>query len=177
MIKRLTKREQKIFIFLVIIAVAYAALQGVIKPLNEKILFVKNKIEKRKKHLDDNLRIVNKGRKREEQYNYYLNKFKQNQSNEQVMSSMLSEIEGVARSLNLRISDLKPQKAQETNYYNRFSVSLTIDSELAEIIHFIYELQNQTHLFNVDEVRFDKGARRNTSTLKTNLVLSKIFIP
>ncbi len=177
MIKRLTKREQIISVILVFVVLFYGGWQGLVKPLEEKIKSIDDKIEKRKKFLNENMKVVKKGKKREEQYNYYVSKFKQTQSKEQVMSSILSEIEGVARSLNLRISDLKPQKVQENVYYNRFSVSLTIDSELSEIVHFIYELQNQTHLFNVDEVRIDKGARRNTSTIKTNLVLSKIFIP
>jgi len=98
-------------------------------------------------------------------------------SNRKVMSTILAEIEGVAKELDLTISDLKPKKVKRDDYFNHFSVSLLLNSKFIDILHFLYKLQNPPHMFSVDEIRFDKWSRKNNSTMKTRLVLSKIFIP
>jgi len=177
MIKRLTKREQKIFIVTLVLILGYIGNNLLVKPLKEKILSLDQAIVAEEIRLKKNQRIIGQAKALSEDYNAYLNNFKQSKTNEQVMSSILSEIEEVAGELELRISDLKPKRVKRGEYYNRFSVSLTIDSDFVDIIHFLYILQKQPHLFDVEEVRFDKGSRRRSSTMKTQLVLGKMLIP
>ena len=177
MIKRLTKREQGIFIVCVILAFMYVTYQGVIKPLQEKLVGLDADIESEHKRLVKNLKTVQKAKALEQEYHQYFDQLKQDGTNEQVMASILSEIEQVAGQLNLKISDLKPKRVRKEVYYNWFSVSLTIDSTLKDMMQFVYILQKQPHFFRVDEFSFEKGAQRNAEDIRIHLVLSRILIP
>ena len=175
--RRLTKREQRILVMCLMLVGSYGGYNWVYKPIEAKSLELQADIESQQKKLSESLRTVRKAGRVGRDYDHYLEKFKQNKTNEQVMSSILSEIEDVAGQLKLQIADLKPMRVKSGEYYNRFSVSLTIDSEFKEIVQFLYQLQQDPHLFAVDELRFDKGAQRKTSVVKTRLTLSKILIP
>ena len=107
----------------------------------------------------------------------YEQKFKQPASNEGTMSSLLSEIEAVAAGLKLQIANLAPKRVKETDFSNRFSVSLSIDGDFMDILQFLHRLQSEPHLFDVEEARFDKGTRQQATSVKASLVLGKTFVP
>lgn len=177
MIKRLTQREQAIFVLCIAMIFIFAGYSGVVKPLRTKIAFTDGEIHKYQRRLNKSTDAIQRSNELEQQYNEYLSKFKQSKTDEQVMASVLSEIEGIAGELGLLISDLKPKKVKHEEYHNKFSVSLTISSELIDILRFLHTLQGQPHFFDIEETRFDKSSRRKLSTIKARLVLSKILIP
>ena len=167
----------KIFLVSVLIIFIYVGYMLVIKPMMDKIDILSSQIDGQKNRLNKDRRLIKKAKTVDDEINNSIQKFKQDKSNEQVMSSIISEIESVAGGLNLKISDLKPNKARKSEYFNHFSVSLTIDSEFTDVLNFIYVLQDPEHLYNVDEVRFDKSSRRRSTEMKSYLVLSKTLIP
>lgn len=177
MIKRLTRREQGIFVICLAMIFIFVGYGGVIKPLRAKIVSTDEEIRIYQRRLKKSTRAIRKSRELEQQYNEYLRKFKQTKTDEQVMASVLSEIESIASDFGLLISDLKPKKVKHEEYHNKFSVSLTISSELIEILRFLHTLQGQPHFFDLEETRFDKSSRRKLSAVKARLVLSKILIP
>ncbi len=177
MIKRLTKREQIIAGVTFLAAVVCLGFYGVYKPLLNELELIEDKISNNMKKYDNNLEMIHQAEGLEKQYQTSIEKYKQPGQNEQVMSALISEIEKVAGELNLPISDLKPNRVRKEAHYNQFSVSLTMDSKFVEAVNFLYILQNEPHLFDVEELRFDKGNRKDEPTVKTQLVLSKIFIP
>ena len=61
---------------------------------------------------------------------FYQKKFEQVASSEQIFSAILAEIEKAAVEADVRLADLKPRKVIQEDFYNRFPVSLTIDSPL-----------------------------------------------
>lgn len=173
----LTKREKYILVFCLVMIVGLGAYNFIFKPFSEAIENVGKKIESQQKKLRSNQRIIQKAKAVKRDYENYVAGYKQSKSNEQAMSALLSEIEEAANQLQLRIADLKPQKVKENDFYNQFSVSLTIDSDFGSVLQFLYTLQNKPHLLNVEEIQFEKGSQRNSSSVKTNLVLSRILIP
>jgi len=176
-IRHLTGREQRIFIVclaMIFISVGY---HGVIKPLERKNRLLGQEVKIHQIQLDRSLKVIQKAAALEEEYNFFKGKFRQPKTGEQVISSILSEIEEVAGKLKLHIADVKPQKVRAEEYSHRFSISLTMDNDFIDIIHFLYILQKPPHLFDVEEVHFDKTFRRKSMPMKTRIVLSKIFIP
>ena len=175
--RRLTDREGRIAILCAIIILSYLSYNLVIKPLKDKSENLDTQIETAINQLKKNMTLLEKTGGINNDYNEYQNNFRQTKSNEQVMSSILNEIEKVAAELKLKISDLKPKRVKKEEYFNHFSVSLTIDSDFKDIVQFLYILQRDPHLFKVEELRFDKTTQRNTTAIKTTLVLDKILIP
>ena len=176
MIKRLTKREQKIFIVCVAVVAIYGGYHGVLKPVVHSAEAIEKRVEAKEREKIKDLKVIQRGKAIEGEYQAYFERFGQTRTNEQVKSAMVADIEEVARSLQLQISDLKPKREKKGEFYNRFSISLTIDSSLNEITQFFHAIQSAPHYFDVDEVSFDKASRRPSSQIKTNLVLSKVFL-
>ncbi|MCA9408171.1 MAG: type 4a pilus biogenesis protein PilO [Candidatus Omnitrophica bacterium] len=172
-----TTREQNIFIFCLILIFVYLGYQGIYKNLQNKSQVLDDEISSMERKIRKDRKTLAEAKAFEVPYEQLVNQFEQKVPNEQVMSNLISLIEEAAGDLDLRISDLKPQRVKRSDTYNRFSVSLTIDSNFAAIMEFLYVLQQDPHNFDVDEFRFDKGSRQDTDAIKSRLVLSKIFIP
>jgi len=177
MVRRLSPREKKIFVACVIMIFAYFGYHALIRPLKERIAVIDGKIESQQRKITAHLRIIKKAEAMEKTYAEIISRYKQDKSNDQVMTAIFTEVEQAAGELGLRISDLKPQRVKKGDNYNRFSVSLTINSEFIEIMEFLHKLQEEPHSFYVDEARFDKSGKRDSTELKTRLVLSKVLIP
>ena len=137
---------------------------------------MESKIVAGRKQLEKNLKIIHKAQRYEKQNTAIIANFKQKGSDEQAMSTIITEIESVAGEVNIRIADLKPQKVRKTGSFNNFSVSLVLDGQLTPIMNFVYDLQNQPHWFGVDEMRLDKKSP-NSPDLKGYLVLSRTLLP
>lgn len=177
MIRRLSTREQKILVLSLTVAFIYIGYAFLVKPATEKLSDLDQEIAAAQRRLDKSIAEIQKADSLENIWGVYENKFKQPASKEGTMSSILSEIEAVAAQLGIQIANLTPKRVRETEFYNRFSVTLTIDGEFNDILQFLHTLQNEPHLFYVEEIRFDKGTRQQANAVKTSLVLGKTFIP
>lgn len=170
-----TSQERRIAMVLVAVTAAALIYWGGYAPFKEKSAQIKTKIESGKKQLSKNLKTIRKGERYEKENKVLLENFKQKGSDEQTMSAIITEIESVAGQVNIRIADLKPQKVRKADVFNNFSVSLVLDGQLTPIMNFVYNLQNQPHLFTVDELRLDKKSP-NSQDLKGYLILSRILL-
>jgi len=175
--RHLTKREKVILAVCVAAVVGYPGYVGFIVPMQNKSKLLDGRIKKQEKKLRESLRVLRKADVAKSDFDVYNEKFKQNGTNEAVMSSIISEIEAVAANIELGISDMKPKRVKKEENFNIFSVSLTLDSEFVDVVKFLYILQKDPHYFDVEEIRFDRGSRRRKSSLKASLVLSKVLIP
>ena len=175
--RKLNSREQKILIVCMALIVIFVSYQLLIKPFKNGISSAQEKKITLQKQLRKHLEVIEEARQIEKKYEFYKSNYKQGKTDEQLMSSLLSEIEGVAGELGLNISDLKPKRVRNEELFNRFSISLAMDSEFKDVMHFLYLLQGPAHQFIIEELRFDKGMQRNQNSVKSYLVLGKIFIP
>ena len=107
----------------------------------------------------------------------YEQKFKQSASNEGTMSSILSEIEAAAADLKLQIANLTPKRVKETNFSNRFSVSLSIDGDFMDILQFLHRLQGEPHLLTLKKRVSTKGRVSKPLPLRPAWFLGKTFVP
>ena len=138
-----TIREKQLFIVTIICCLAYLSFNLILKPLKAKIASQQKDIAALQKQLKKNLKVIKKAEMLNETYNIYINTFKQTKSNEQVMSSILSEIGTVAGEKNLQIAELKPKTVSKNDTYNQFPVSLAMNCELNDLIRFLHSLQKQ----------------------------------
>ena len=175
--KQLSGREQKILVLCVLTGLGALFYSGVIVPMNAKKDSLRQEVAVQQKRLDKDLKIIRKAEALEETYAFFVQKFRQPGTGEETVSSILSEIEEVAGKLGLHVADLKPKKVNHNEYDNQFSVSLMIESEFVDIVRFLYTLQQQPYMFDVEEVEFEKSPRKNETMITTRLVLGKTFIP
>ncbi len=175
MIERLTKREKTIFILCLTTVSIFVSYKIVFGPLMNKIKQVETDIEKQQDQLIKNIHLIKNAEGLTENSKVYIDRFKQTESNEQVMSSMISEIEESASQLKLPISEIKPKVVRKENYVNRFAVSLTMDSSWVDVLKLIHSLQQEPHFFDIEEIVFQKGSA--VGIVRTQWVLEKMSIP
>jgi Tfp pilus assembly protein PilO len=175
-IRPLTKREKRIFVVCVALAVVYGVYNGLIRPSGARDVSLDQTIASWQRRLNKDTRVIQKAASLDGLYDFYVDRFKQVKTNEQVMSGIVAEVEEAAGRVQLQISNINPQKVKQGELYNRFSVSLTIEGPFMDIMHFLHLLQGEPHLFDVEEARIEKGAGRQTTLVRAQLVLSKIFI-
>lgn len=175
MIRRLSNRENIILAVCLLLGFAYTGHHFVFKSLKGSLTSVEDKVKSGEKRLKSYLKILKKEKAVDEEYNIYSALFRQSAPDDQQMTSVLSEIEAVANEVNMRLADIKPRRVKRAEFYNNFSVSLTIEGEPADIIRFLYALQNNPHFFKADEVYFERSSVRTTQ-LRCRLILSKALI-
>jgi Tfp pilus assembly protein PilO len=173
----LTSREKIIFVICIAVVAVYIINLIILRPAQGSLNHLDQLIQDEILQYQKNMRLIEKSRHLENTYRVYQDQFKQSKDNEQTMAVMLADIEREASAYNLRISDIKPKRVERLNDYNVFSVSVTLDSEFKPMVSFLHTLQSPPYLFSVDEFALDKGGVRNSSEVKTRLILRKILIP
>lgn len=172
----LNNREQKIFVACLTVVLIVVFYNGLVLPLRKEMNLLHQEITVEKKQLDRSLAVIQKAESLRGRYDGYLKRFGKAGSREEAASSILSEIEKVTGQLGLFVTELKPQQVRTGDFDDRFSVHLTLNSGLVDVVRFLYTLQQVPYLFDVEEVEFKNSAERGQGTITTNLVLGKTFI-
>ena len=171
-----SQREMSIFIIMVSTVLMFTIYKAVYIPLFEKRQDIRTRIQQAEDRLNQNRKMMRKASVFDRKYADILQALKQQDKDEKIMSSIFSEIETVASGMQMRIADMKPRKVRSVDLYNQFSVSLTLDGPMANIMQFLYSLENAPHLFYVEEMSLSKMSA-NRSELRCQLVLSRVLIP
>ena len=164
------------FIVLPVTLVGFILNIVIIKPIKNLANDMEVEIENSKQRFQKQLKLIEKSKKLEKESEEYLESFRQTVSDGQAMSSILAEIEATASENGMKVSDVKPKRVKKVDFYNQFSVSLSINGQLKDIARFLYALQNLPHLFNVDEFVLEKNVP-SAPVMDCRVVLSRIFIP
>ncbi|MFH1360896.1 MAG: type 4a pilus biogenesis protein PilO [Candidatus Omnitrophota bacterium] len=176
LIKPLSRREKNILGLCLLLIFIYMSVHFVFRPMNDQTKRLEKRAAEKEGDLRKALRILRKQKAVESQYAQVVALIMQKNSDEQEMASILSEIESVATEVDMRLSDMKPKKIKEIDFYHHFSVSLSVEGELETIAQFIHLLESPPHQFTMDDVRFEKRSLR-TSNIKCQLTLSRILLP
>ncbi|OGX26643.1 MAG: hypothetical protein A2787_02230 [Omnitrophica WOR_2 bacterium RIFCSPHIGHO2_01_FULL_48_9] len=173
---RLSGRERTIFFLCLAVVFVYFVYIFLYQPFQEQRSDLSTQIEAAQREFMKNSKFIENSQAYQAEYDTYLEKFKQQGSEEEVMSSFVSEIEQIAAQFNVRIAEMKPRKVRREDFYNNFSVNLNINTRLNDLIRFLYVLQSDPHFFGVEEFRFDKNFPQNVN-LQCQLTVSKTLFP
>ena len=174
--RQLTQREQQILGVCGAVIFLYVSFRMVWIPSQSEGDVLKAKIEARTRLLEKDFKILQNGKTIAGQYDRYLSLLKQEGTDEQEMSAILSLIESLGNEIQLRFSQMKPLQVQREDFYSIFPVSLSMEDSLPKIDRFLYTVQNQPNFFEVEEIHLEKSSTQN-NFLQARLVLKKKLIP
>lgn len=109
-------------------------------------------------------------------YAKYSESIKMKGSEEEETAVILREIENIARSANVYITDIKPQKAKDMEFYKEYHVELEAEGNISSLTKFIYELQNSKQILKVKRLQLTPKAEAG-DVLKGDMVVTKILLP
>jgi len=174
--RRWTGRERKIAFILVGVGILGVFLQFVLPWLSGDVDSVQDQIEMAQKKLQRNQRLIREAGQVGQEYRTLLARYKQKKSQEEIMSSMLSNIQAVSVRISVPITDLKPNKVKTVDSFNQYSVSMSIEGRLTDILHFIHIMQSPPYQYFLDELNLRREFFK-ADKLRCQLVFKQILIP
>ncbi|MFH1655814.1 MAG: type 4a pilus biogenesis protein PilO [Candidatus Omnitrophota bacterium] len=176
MLKNISKREKIILTICALLILAYFLFNFVFEPIKRKIDDLNNEILTKELKLKKNYKVLNLKDVQEVEYKKYSDIMLQKDSDEQEMSSLLSEIESVSAGIDMRVSDMKPLRVKVMDFYKKFSVELEAEGLLDDITRFIHTIQNKPYLLEIERLRLERRSMR-TDKLKAFMLINRIRIP
>lgn len=173
--KQFSQREQSILVVSIIIISVYLFYSVLYRPWMTMLDGYDQEKEKDRRILTKNSKVILQAEGITKIYDKYFNLFQQKKSDEEQMSGIISQLEAIATEMHLHFSEIKPRKVKKAEFYNIFSVSLTMEGNFPAIVEFIYKLQTQPYLFNIEEIHLEKNLPQDNS-LQTSLVISRKLI-
>lgn len=175
-IKNLSQRERHAFYIAVIVIIGVLSYIIVIEPIWKKWQDLNDSITNRESQLLKNLKILAQRDIIAELYNKYAENIKMKGSVEEETATILREIENIARISNTYITDIKPQRVQDMEFYKEYYIELEAEGDVSNIAKFIYDLQNSEQILKVRYLRLNP--RDDTGdVLKGYMIVTKILIP
>ncbi len=171
-----SRRERNVFIVCLGVIGVYVLNNFVYTPIKERSEWLDKQIQNSQKEWLSASRTIHKSKAVQQKYRQWLDSYRQKQSDGEVMSSVLTEIESTAASNNLNIADLKPNKPKGLNHYKEFSVSLVLEGDFIKVMEFIFILQKSPYDYFVDEADISRKSQR-TNELRCRFRLTKVLIP
>ena len=170
-------RREKIIFYLCLAVVTAAVFYGlVIEKIIKTWTGLNLKIAKAEKELVKNYRLIEKEKEITGEYEKYITYLKAKGSKEDEASTLLLEIETLARNNNVSTTDLKPLGVKGLDFYKKYVFEVSAEAPLKALTKFIYDLQSSSKLLTVENLTLSvKGA--GTDILQAKMRLVHVSLP
>ena len=146
----------------------------VLNPMTVKLRRMSREIALNEKKLDQDLRNMQNKDLIESEYEKYKDFVKRiSVSDEENVSNMLSEIEGLARTAGVNLVDIKPQVPKEVDFYKEYAAEVTIEGQMEQIVVFLHKLNSSAQLLRAVKVRLGLK-QKDSSAVKASMLVTHI---
>ena len=173
--KKLNKREVIVLVITVTLVAGYLIFQFVILPMQNKGSDATNDIVLAQRKLAKNQQTIRQGSGVNEQYQKLVEFLGISGSEGSEFSAMISKLEMLAKEANIHVVNVQPQRATTKEGIRNFPVELNIEGQWSAISKFLYLVQVQPNLFNIQELNIEKYSDTATS-LRGRIVLSRVRV-
>lgn len=175
-LSNLSKREKYLFYIIMALIILWIGMVFIIKPLLDKWKGLDEKISLASLKMEKNRKILSLKEKIQSDYDNFASAIKKKSSEEEEMAKFLTEIESLAQSSLVHISDIKPRSAKKTRFYDEYVIEVEAEGDISQVSKFIYDIQDSPRLLKIDKFSLGtKGA--GTNLLKCNILIGKVLIP
>lgn len=171
----MSDRERKLLIGAGAVLGAAVVFNGLLVPLWHGREEFRNAMNREENIYRQNQLALIRSRQWQEKYTPALERFRRTETNEQIISAMVSEAESAAKEAGLRIAEMKPQKVKTESFVHEFGLSLGVEGPLPEVMAFIYRLQSEPHIFRVETLRMQKQMNKQ-GEVSCQLTLNRTLI-
>ncbi len=106
-----------------------------------------------------------------DKYNSFLTAIK---SDDEEITSLLKEIETMADKNSVYLVDMKPVDSSGAGQQNKFLVSLNCESQMEQLVAFMYSIENSTRLLTIDKYEMSPKSKES-SIVKCSMSISIII--
>jgi len=173
-LSRLSKKEKRLFyIAVTIIAIVFFD-RVVFRPVMNKLESFNGKISIEEKKLEKSMHILAQESTITAEYKKFAQGIKQEQSDEETISSLLSSIEKMGNSVSVFVRDIKPNPVEKFEFYKKFSVKIEAEAKISNLTDFIYQVENSPRLLRVSDFRMTP--QKKETVLLINMTVTEVLI-
>ncbi len=174
-LSRLSKRERYIAYVTTVIVVLFFFNRVMLRPIVDKLKDLNQEIIIQENKLEKSLNILLHEDLINTNYKKYVQNLKQTHSDEEEIAGLLSEIEKIAKSSGVFLSDIKPLPVKKIDYYKEYFVELQTESDISSLIDFAYQLEKSPRLLRVGKFHL-VPKKEKASLLKAEISISEILL-
>ncbi len=172
MAKILNKREKLSLFITVGIIISAVVFNFIIMPILDKFESLGKETMVTRAKLIKYLRLLNQKDEIEKKYKQFSSAISLSGQEHDPFVAVLSELENLAKSSNIRILDVRPQSQKKTTKYKEIMVDLRTEGELKDYMRFIYDIENSISLLRIRKIQLN--AKSNTTALEGNISISQL---
>jgi len=171
---KLSKKEKVGLAAAGVIIMAVLIDRTIIIPMGAKLQRVAQEIAFNEKKLSHDLRNIHNKDFVGSEYKKYKEFFEKGQgSDEENVSNMLAEIEGVARTTGVDLVDIKPQDSKQADYYKEYAAEVTIEGRMDQIVAFLHKLNHSPQLLRAVKLRLGMK-QKESSAVRASILVTNI---
>ncbi len=172
-IGRLSKREKLILYGAVFFVLLTMADRLIVSPISSKLKSLDKEIMEKESSVQTNIELLARKDKIIAETKKYSRLLGGEQSKEELVTSLLKEIEGLANKSEVYIIDIKPAGSKDSGAVREYLISLNAEAQMEQLIEFMYSIENSSQLLSVDKYQISPKARES-SVAKCSMSISKI---
>ncbi|OGW84399.1 MAG: hypothetical protein A2987_02240 [Omnitrophica bacterium RIFCSPLOWO2_01_FULL_45_10] len=175
-IQNLSKRERRIALTTIVIAVVALTHNFILEPIRERWMRFDEEIDSKVNRLRKNTEIVSIYNLLETRYEKLSKYAKSTKKEEEEVAAILSEIEAISRTNSAAIENIKPLGVKNRGTYKEVLIEASLDAQISQLSKFLYDLENSQNMI-VKVKRFTLFSKANQpNILKCTLLVSKLLI-
>ncbi|MEK7850181.1 MAG: type 4a pilus biogenesis protein PilO [Candidatus Omnitrophota bacterium] len=173
-LSRLNKREKLVF-YAAAVFISIALIDRlIVGPIFSRMRLLDEKIKVQKELVKKNARIVSEKDRVLAAAKDYAVYSRKAQTSEEEVAFLLGEVEKMARKTSLYVVDMKPLGMEEDSISRKYSVDLNCESQMEQIMGFMYEVESSDRLLVVETFNISPKSK-DSSIAKCNMRISNVI--
>jgi cell division protein FtsL len=171
---RLNKKEKLIFYAAVVIVALLIFDRAIISPVFSKIHSLNKEISDKQSQIKKNLRILSQKDKITEQGSKYGSFLGNSQiSDDEQVTLLLKELEGLASKSSVYLVDMKPSGIKESGSSKRIMINLNCEAQMEQLVDFMYNIENSNSLISIEKYQLTPKTKES-SVAKCSISVYKV---
>lgn len=175
-IAHLSKREKLIFYIAVIVVCFLLLDKMIIYPIYSHIRNLDQQIKDKETAIRKDLKVLAQKDRIELERAKYASFTNAPKSEEEAMTGILKEIEGLAGKASVYLIDMKPGGVKDMGVSKKYTVTLNCEGKMEQITDFIYNIENSRKLLRVERCQINPKSKES-SVAQCSMSVSQIVIP
>lgn len=173
---RFSKRERLVLYIAISFVLVMLLDRLVISPIYLNLQSLDKEIAERQTTLKQDLRILAQKERILAEAGKYSTFVNVPQSDEEVVTVLLKEIEGVAAKSAIYLVDMKPGGVKTEGLNKKYMVNVSCEGKMEQIADFMYNIENSKKLLRVERYQIAPKSKEST-TAQCSMSISQIVLP
>ena len=171
----LSKRERIISYIVIVIVIGFILNKVLLRPVIGKLETLNKEILIEERRLENSLSLLLKEDSIIKQYEEITGSVAQIKSDDEEATELLSEIEKLAKTCFVFISDIKSLPVEDIEPYKKYTVSIEAESEIPYLVDFLYQLEKLPRMLRVKNFYFT-SKEKGSGILKSQIAITQVLI-